>query len=83
MAYRIKASHAEEVKQPYLRNGNQYIEPPHVLCCVSDTRRQFLVTDTGYFGGVQLHAAQAEHRQYSHGEHDNTHAAHPLAEAAP
>jgi hypothetical protein len=36
----------------------------------------------GRLGAVELHAADAEHRQYGHGDHDDADAAQPLQQLA-
>ena len=50
---------------------------------VGDTRAQFVVTDSRHLGAIELHAAEAEHRQNSNAQHDNTHTSDPLHQRAP
>ena len=79
----VEHRHAFKVQQGSLHHSQADIRNPHVLGGVRDAGAQFLVTDTRHFGAVQLHAAEAEHRQDSHAEDDDSHTSYPLHQRTP
>ena len=83
MAYGVKSLHTAQPKEPNLCEGHDDIHHPHALGRTGNARAEFLITDTRHLSRIKLHAAQTEHRQHRNTQHDNTHTANPLAEAAP
>ena len=83
VAYAVEHIHAEEVQQQRFDHGQEDIRSPQQPCCIVDARRQFLVRHTRHLGGIELHSAQAEPRQDSHTQHNDSHTSQPLADSPP
>ena len=79
----VEKGHALEVQQGYLGDGQDDVCQPHVFGGVGDSRTKFLVTHAGHLSAIELHAAEAEHRQDSDGEDDDSHTSEPLHQRSP
>ncbi len=79
MAKRIEEGHAGRPVRQQARDGDACVDIPERLGRLRDFRRQLRVLDrTRRFGSIELHAADAEHRQNGDGKHDDPHSAEPL-----
>ncbi len=79
VADRIEHAHAGQPVGQAAGNGQAQIDVPQRLGRLGDARRQLAVLHrAGRLGPVQLHATDAEHRQYRDRQHDDAHAAEPL-----
>lgn len=79
MADGIKGGHARQPIAQGAGDGQGQIDVPERLGGFGDARGQLVVLDRAWrFGAVELHAADTEHGQYGHRQHDDSHAAEPL-----
>ena len=79
VAQGIEPAHAGQHVEDEADDREREIDVPERLGRLGDARRQLGVLDrAGRLRPVQLHAADAEHRQHGDGEDDDAHAAEPL-----
>ena len=79
----VEQAHAGQPVGGGAGDGEAEIDVPQGLGRFGDARRQLGILDrAGNFGAVQQHAADAEHGQHRHRQHDDAHAAQPLQELA-
>ena len=79
MRDRVEYAHAREPVQQRADRRQQHIEPADVARRARDPRREPLVLERPRrLGLVELHAADAEHRQQRDRQHDHADAAEPL-----
>ena len=64
--------------------GEPGVHRPQQLRGLADARRELAVLHRpGHFGAINLHAADAQHGQDRHRQHDDAHAAEPAQQVAP
>jgi hypothetical protein len=76
---RVERAHAREPERERAERGEQHVKSADVTRRARDARREPLVLERPRrLGLVQLHAADAEHRQQCDREHDHAEPAEPL-----
>ena len=84
MADGVEPIHPGESQAADAGGRQSGIHGPQQLGGLADARGEFAVLHrTGHFGPVNLHAADAQHRQDGHGQHDDAHASQPAQEMTP
>ncbi len=84
VAHGIEPVHAGEPQAQDANRGQPGIHRPQQFGGLADARRELAVLHRArHFGAVNLHAADAEHGQDRHRQHDDAHAAQPAQEMAP
>ena len=84
MTYRFERIHRAYYKQYEKYKGQHNIDEPQSLGRLRDTGTQLVVCNTRHLRVKHLHATRMiEHRDYSQGKKNYTHAAYPLHQATP
>ena len=79
VADRVEGVHAGEPVGDAASGGEAEVDEPQRLGRLGDARRELGVLDRPRrLGAIELHSADAEHRQHRHCQHDDAHAAEPL-----
>ena len=79
MADGVEGVHASEPVGDAAGGGEAQVDEPQRLGRLGDARRELGVLDRPRrLGAIELHSADAEHRQHRHRQHDDAHAAEPL-----
>ncbi len=79
----IEQGHARHPVRQGAEGGEQQIDEPERLGRLGDTRGDLVVLDRPRnFGAIELHAPDAEQRQYGYRQHYDPHAPQPLQQLA-